>query len=327
MVRIGVLGAGHLGKIHLKLLKEIPDFEVVGFFDPDAKNAAYAEATFNIPRFNSIHKLIDACDAVDIVTPTISHYDCGRAALKKAKHIFVEKPLANTVHEAKYLMALAHEANVKAQVGHVERFNPAFLAIKDIDVQPMFIESHRLSTFNPRGTDVSVVLDLMIHDIDIVLHLVHSNVKKVSASGVKVISNQPDIANARLEFDNGCVANLTASRISMKKMRKMRLFQRDAYISVDFGENMTEILTLSDAKNDEDAFTIDINTGDSSKKKAVRMSKPEIIPVNAIKMELALFAKAIINDTETPVTIEDGYRALQVAHMILNKIEKNVAYR
>ncbi len=327
MVRIGVLGAGHLGKIHLKLLKEIPDFEVVGFFDPDAKNAAYAEATFNIPRFNSIHKLIDACDAVDIVTPTISHYDCARAALKKAKHIFVEKPLANTVHEAKYIMALAHEANVKAQVGHVERFNPAFLAIKDIDVQPMFIESHRLSTFNPRGTDVSVVLDLMIHDIDIVLHLVHSNVKKVSASGVKVISNQPDIANARLEFDNGCVANLTASRISMKKMRKMRLFQRDAYISVDFGENMTEILTLSDAKSDEDAFTIDINTGDSTKKKAVRMSKPEIIPVNAIKMELELFAKAIINDTETPVTIDDGYRALQVAHMILHKIEKNVAYR
>lgn len=316
-----------MGKIHLKLLKEIPDFEVVGFFDPDAKNAAYAEATFNIPRFNSIHKLIDACDAVDIVTPTISHYDCARAALKKAKHIFVEKPLANTVHEAKYIMALAHEANVKAQVGHVERFNPAFLAIKDIDVQPMFIESHRLSTFNPRGTDVSVVLDLMIHDIDIVLHLVHSNVKKVSASGVKVISNQPDIANARLEFDNGCVANLTASRISMKKMRKMRLFQRDAYISVDFGENMTEILTLSDAKSDEDAFTIDINTGDSTKKKAVRMSKPEIIPVNAIKMELELFAKAIINDTETPVTIDDGYRALQVAHMILHKIEKNVAYR
>jgi predicted dehydrogenase len=327
MVRIGVLGAGHLGKIHLKLLKEIPEFEVVGFFDPDAKNAAYAESTFNIPRFNSIHKLIDACDAVDIVTPTISHYDCARAALKKAKHIFIEKPLANTVHEAKYMMALAHEANVKAQVGHVERFNPAFLAIKDIDVQPMFIESHRLSTFNPRGTDVSVVLDLMIHDIDIVLHLVHSNVKKVSASGVKVISNQPDIANARLEFDNGCVANLTASRISMKKMRKMRLFQRDSYISVDFGENVTEILTLSDAKSDEDAFTIDINTGDTSKKKAVRMSKPEIIPVNAIKMELALFAQAIINDTETPVTIDDGYRALQVAHMILHKIEKNVAYR
>jgi len=261
------------------------------------------------------------------VTPTISHYDCARAALKKAKHIFIEKPLANTVNEAKYIMSLAHEANVKAQVGHVERFNPAFLAIKDLDIQPMFIESHRLSTFNPRGTDVSVVLDLMIHDIDIVLHLVHSNVKKVSASGVKVLSNQPDIANARLEFDNGCVANLTASRISMKKMRKMRLFQRDAYIAVDFGENMTEILTMSDANPDEDAFTIEINTGDASKKRVIKMDKPVITPVNAIKMELEQFAKAIINDTDTPVTIEDGYRALQVAHMILHKIEKNVAYR
>ena len=327
MVKIGVLGAGHLGKIHLKLLKEIPDFEVVGFYDPDPTNAKYAEETFQIPRFSSIHKLIEVCDAVDIVTPTISHYDCARAALKKAKHIFVEKPLANTVNEAKYIMSLAHEANVKAQVGHVERFNPAFLAIKDLDVQPMFIESHRLSTFNPRGTDVSVVLDLMIHDLDIVLKLVHSNVKKVSASGVKVVSNQPDIANARLEFDNGCVANLTASRISMKKMRKMRLFQRDAYISVDFGENMTEILTLSDAKPGDDSLTIEINTGDASKKRAVKLERPEIVPVNAIKMELELFAKAIINDTETPVTIEDGYRALQVAHMILHKIEKNVAYR
>ncbi|MGB4931506.1 MAG: Gfo/Idh/MocA family oxidoreductase, partial [Chitinophagales bacterium] len=181
--------------------------------------------------------------------------------------------------------------------------------------------------FNPRGTDVSVVLDLMIHDIDIVLHLVHSNVKKVSASGVKVISNQPDIANARLEFDNGCVANLTASRISMKKMRKMRLFQRDAYIAVDFGENMTEILTMSDAKPGDEALTIEINTGDASKKKSVKMEKPAIVAGNAIKMELEMFAKAIINDTETPVTIEDGYRALQVAHMILHKIEKNVAYR
>lgn len=327
MVKIGVLGAGHLGKIHLKLLKEIPEFELVGFFDPDHTNAAYAEEVLGITRFNSIHKLIDAVEAVDIVTPTLSHYDCARAALKKARHIFVEKPLANTVHEAKYMMSLAHEANVKAQVGHVERFNPAFLATAGMDLQPMFIESHRLSTFNPRGTDVSVVLDLMIHDIDIVLHVVKSNVKRVSASGVKVISNQPDIANARLEFDNGCVANLTASRISMKKMRKMRLFQRDAYIAVDFGENMTEILTLSDANNGDDALTIEINTGNSYKKRAVHLHRPEIQPVNAIKMELEMFARAILNDTETPVTIEDGFRALQVAHLILNKIEKNIAYR
>lgn len=327
MVRIGVLGAGHLGKIHLKLLKEIPEFELVGFYDPDETNAQNAEKTFGITRFANIHKLIDAVDAVDIVTPTVSHYDCARAALKKAKHIFVEKPLANSVHEAKYLMSLAHEANVKAQVGHVERFNPAFLAVQGIDLQPMFIESHRLSSFNPRGTDVSVVLDLMIHDIDIILHIVKSNVKRVSASGVKVISNQPDIANARLEFDNGCVANLTASRISMKKMRKMRMFQRDMYIAVDFGENVTEILTLTDAISGEDALTIDINTGNSFKKKALHMHKPAVVPVNAIKMELELFANAILNDTETPVTIDDGYRALQVAHMILHKIEKNIAYR
>ncbi len=326
MVKIGVLGAGHLGKIHLKLLKEIPEFELVGFYDPDDTNALYAEKAFGIQRFSNIHRLIDTVDAVDIVTPTVSHYDCARTALKKAKHVFIEKPLANSVQEAKYLVSLAHEGNVKAQVGHVERFNPAFLAVKGIDLQPMFIESHRLSSFNPRGTDVSVVLDLMIHDIDIILHLVKSNVKRVSASGVKVISNQPDIANARLEFDNGCVANLTASRISLKKMRKMRMFQRDAYISVDFGENVTEILTLTDAIEGEDALTIDINTGDSFKKRALHLEKPEVIPINAIKMELELFAKAIINDTETPVTIEDGYRALQVAHMILHKIEKNIAF-
>lgn len=326
MVKIGVLGAGHLGKIHIKLLKEIPTVELVGFYDPSDANATQVVAQYGVPRFQNMHKLIDACDAIDIVTPTVSHYECARAAIKKAKHIFIEKPLANTVHEAKSLVALAHEAHIKAQVGHVERFNPAFLAVRDQHMAPMFIESHRLSTFNPRGTDVSVVLDLMIHDIDIVLHLVRSNVKKVSASGVKVISNQPDIANARLEFDNGCVANLTASRISMKKMRKMRLFQRDSYVSIDFAENVTEILTLSDANPDSDALTIEINTGDVFSKKAVKLERPEVLPVNAIKMELEMFAASIINDSETPVTIEDGFRALQVAHMILQKVEKNAAF-
>lgn len=327
MVKIGVLGAGHLGKIHIKLLKEIANAELIGFYDPSDANAAVVAEQFGVTRFTNMHKLIEACDAIDIVTPTLTHYECARAAIKKAKHIFIEKPLANTVHEAKSLVSLAHEAQVKAQVGHVERFNPAFLALGDQPVQPMFIESHRLSTFNPRGTDVSVVLDLMIHDIDIVLHLVRSNVKKVSASGVRVISNQPDIANARLEFDNGCVANLTASRISMKKMRKMRLFQRDAYISVDFGENMTEILTLEKAKPGDDALTIDINTGDAFDKKAVHLRRPEVQPVNAIKMELELFIQAIIEDKEPPVTIEDGYRALQVAHMILQKVEKNASFQ
>ncbi|MEZ5014317.1 MAG: Gfo/Idh/MocA family oxidoreductase [Chitinophagales bacterium] len=327
MVRIGVLGAGHLGKIHLKLIREIPEFELTGFYDPDDAAARHVMDTYGIHRFPSVAACIEASDAVDIVTPTLSHFECAKAALKKARHIFIEKPLAHTVHEAKQIMQLAHEANVKAQVGHVERFNPAFMAVQHLDMQPKFIEAHRLSTFNPRGTDVAVVLDLMIHDIDIILHLVRSNVKKVSASGVNVISNQPDIANARIEFDNGCVANLTASRISMKKMRKMRIFQRDAYISVDFAENQAQILTLTEAGEQEEGLTIDINTGDSFQKKAVRMESPEVQPVNAIKEELTCFARAILDNSEPPVTIDDGFRALQVAHMILHKIEKNLAFK
>ncbi|MBC8173430.1 MAG: Gfo/Idh/MocA family oxidoreductase [Chitinophagales bacterium] len=324
MIKIGLLGAGHLGKIHLKLLQEIPDFEFTGFYDPDEKNAQAVLKNHQVKRFSSVEELIEASDAVDIVTPTLSHYECACKAIKKSKHIFIEKPVANTVKEAKELMLLVQEAGIKAQVGHVERFNPAYLAVQHVNLQPMFIEAHRLSNFNPRGTDVSVVLDLMIHDIDIILSLVKSNIKKVSASGVAVISNQPDIANARIEFDNGCVANLTASRISMKQMRKMRLFQKDAYISIDFAEKMTEILTLSDAKENDEALTIEINTGNAFEKKVVKMEKPEILPVNAIKMELELFAKAILHDTETPVTISDGYHALQVAHTILHKIEKSV---
>jgi predicted dehydrogenase len=323
MVRIGVLGAGHLGKIHLKLIQEIPDFELVGFYDPDDTNAELVISQLGVQRFLSIDELIDASDAVDIVTPTLSHYDCARKALKKTRHIFIEKPLANTVKEAREILSLVKEAGVKAQVGHVERFNPAFLAIQDRSLKPMFIESHRLAYFNPRGTDVSVVLDLMIHDIDIVLHLVKSTVKKVHASGVSVISNQPDIANARIEFDNGCVANLTASRISMKVMRKMRLFQKDAYISIDFAEKEAEVFSLSDTNEGDDALTIEVNTGGIYGRKAIKLEKPETHPINSIKMELSLFAKAIINDTETAVPVADGFHAMEVAHQVLEKIRKN----
>jgi predicted dehydrogenase len=307
----------------LKLIQEIPDFELVGFYDPDDLNAQKVIDKLGVKRFPNIDSLIDAVDAVDIVTPTLSHYDCARAALKKTRHIFIEKPLANTVQEAREIHELVKEAGVKAQVGHVERFNPAFLAIKGRSLKPMFIESHRLAFFNPRGTDVSVVLDLMIHDIDIILHLVRSSVKRVHASGVSVISNQPDIANARIEFDNGCVANLTASRISMKVMRKMRLFQKDAYISIDFGEKEAEIFSLSDTKEHEDALTIEVNTGDQFAQKAIRLEKPEITPVNSIQMELAMFARSILDDHDPPVTVADGFHALEVAHLVLEKIRKN----
>jgi predicted dehydrogenase len=260
---------------------------------------------------------MDACDAVDIVAPTIHHFELCKMALRKGKHVFVEKPLANTMDEARELVKLAKESNLKFQVGHVERFNPAFLALKDYTLKPMFIEVHRLAEFNPRGTDVSVVLDLMIHDIDIILHLVNSNVSYISANGVAVMSETPDIANVRIEFDNGCVANLTSSRISLKKMRKIRLFQKDAYIGIDFLDKKTEIIRL-DQPDDKNDFSFDIETNHGTK--SIGISNPKVEAVNAIKMELQCFKDAIVNNHETPVTIIDGFRAMEIAHLILEKI-------
>ena len=244
MLKIGVLGVGHLGRIHLKCIELVDELELVGFFDPNEKNASTALKNHKIQRFDSLEDLIAAVDMVDIVTPTTTHFRLAKKSIEAGKHVFIEKPVTNTISEAEELLSLAKEMNVKVQVGHVERFNPAFLSLKDTDLKPMFIEAHRLAMFNPRGTDVSVVLDLMIHDLDIVLSLVDSEVKGVHASGVNVVSDSPDIANVRLEFENGCVANLTASRISMKQMRKVRLFQPDAYISLDFLEKNTLIKTL-----------------------------------------------------------------------------------
>ena len=246
MLNIGVLGAGHLGKIHIKCIKEIPEFNFTGFYDPDPSNSSKVEKEFNVRRFESLDTLIDSVDVVDIVTPTLSHFECAAKSLKKCRHVFIEKPIVTSIEEARELIKIANEANVKVQVGHVERFNPAFLAVESYFDHPMFIESHRLAQFNPRGTDVPVILDLMIHDIDIILSVVKSNIKKISASGVAVVSDTPDIANARIEFDNGCVANLTASRISLKNMRKSRFFQKDAYISVDFLKKEVEVFRIKD---------------------------------------------------------------------------------
>ncbi|MBT8321849.1 MAG: Gfo/Idh/MocA family oxidoreductase, partial [Eudoraea sp.] len=234
MLKVGVLGAGHLGKIHLRLLQESPKYELIGFYDPDAIIGKHVAEEFGYTYIDNLNALIDAVDVVDIVTPTLSHFDCAKKAMEKGKHIFIEKPITKTLEEAEEMLRLQKKFQVKGQVGHVERFNPAFKAIKNNIANPMFIEAHRLAEFNPRGTDVPVVLDLMIHDIDIILSVVDSEVKQINASGVSVISKSPDIANARIEFENGCVANLTSSRISLKNMRKSRFFQRDAYISVDF---------------------------------------------------------------------------------------------
>ena len=319
MLKIAVFGTGHLGKYHLNNWLEIPDVQLVGFFDPDDNNAKAVEEKYQIKRFTDSDALMDACDAVDIVAPTIHHYHLCDAALRKGKHVFVEKPLANSMDEARMLVKLAKESNLTFQVGHVERFNPAFLAVKDYQLQPMFIEVHRLAQFNPRGTDVSVILDLMIHDIDIILHLVKSNVSQISANGVAVMSDTPDIANVRIEFDNGCVANLTSSRISMKKMRKIRLFQKDAYIGIDFLDKKTEIIRLN-TPGDKNVFTFDIDTNNG--KKTIAIASPAIADVNAIKMELEAFKIAILQHTEPPVTVLDGFRAMEVAHQILEKINK-----
>lgn len=320
MLKIGLIGAGHLGKFHLNNWLEIDDVKLVGFYDSDVANAKAVSEKHDLKAYASAEALMNDCDAVDIVAPTTFHYDLCALALRKGKHVFVEKPLTNTMEEAKALVKLAKESNLKFQVGHIERFNPAFAALAEHKLDPMFIEVHRLAQFNPRGTDVSVILDLMIHDIDIILHLVKSNVSYIAANGVSVLSDTPDIANVRIEFDNGCVANLTASRISMKKMRKMRIFQRDAYVGIDFLDKKTEIIR-QDQPGDKNVFTFDIDTGKG--KKTVAIANPTIPDWNAMKQELVAFRDAIVDNKETPVTILDGFRAMEVAHLILDKIARN----
>lgn len=323
MIKICVLGVGHLGKIHVKCIQQIENFQLIGFFDPDDDNAEKVTEDFNIKRYTDIETLISEVDVVDIVTPTISHFDCASKALKLFKHVFIEKPIVTTPEEARQLIELAEEANVKVQVGHVERFNPAFLAAKSYLDKPMFIETHRLALFNPRGTDVPVILDLMIHDIDIILSVVKSPIKKINASGIKVVSDTPDIANARIEFDNGCVANLTASRISLKDMRKSRFFQKDAYISIDFLKKIAEVVTMKNIDPDKAGpFDMIIDLGDSKGYKQISIEKPEIKEINAIKFELESFYNSITSNTTPPVTINDGYYALDVAYQIIDKVNQ-----
>jgi predicted dehydrogenase len=321
MLKVGVFGTGHLGKFHLNNWKLIPEAEVVGFYDPNDQIAAEVIEKYKIPRYADPAKLLDACDAADIIAPTPAHFNLCEQAIRKGKHVFVEKPLANNMEEARTILKLVKESNIKLQVGHVERFNPAFLALEGIPLQPMFIEVHRLAEFNPRGTEVSVILDLMIHDIDIILHIVNSEVKNIYSSGVAVMTDTPDIANVRIEFNNGCVANLTSSRISMKKMRKMRIFQKDAYIGVDFLNKKSEIISLNHSDNETDGFSFEIETMNGPKSILVR--NPEVPDINAIRMELEKFTESVLENKPTLVSEMDGYRAMDVAHQILQKIKHN----
>lgn len=295
---------------------------LVGFYDPSDEAADEAVAQYGVPRFTTVQSLLDEVDSVDIVTTTIAHYELAKDCLNQGKHVFIEKPLAHTLAEGQEIAALVAKTELKCQVGHVERYNPALLALKGHKLNPMFIEAHRLAQFNPRGTDVSVILDLMIHDIDVVLHLVKSPVAAISASGVAVMSQTPDIVNARIEFENGCVANLTASRISLKKMRKLRMFQRDAYIGVDFLDKKTEVIRLKEGSADDGVLDFPVELADGSQK-VISVQMPSVEPLNAIHAELSAFARAIAGNTEVEVSVTDGYAAMEVAHAILEKMTRH----
>jgi predicted dehydrogenase len=325
-LKIGVIGVGHLGRWHVEQLKDISEAELVGFYDADRKKSDTIEQEYSIKAYTNYPDLLNEVDAVSIVTPTSSHFTIARDALNARKHIFIEKPITETVEEGEKLVKLARDSQLKLQVGHIERFNPAILALEKLTINPLFIESHRMSNFNPRGTDVAVVLDLMIHDIDLILTFVNSPVKTIDASGVSIISPKEDIANCRINFENGAVANVTASRISTRKMRKMRFFQPGAYISVDFLEGTSEVYELINptVTSSPENLSISFGTmGEGKNAREIRYSRYEKKDINPLNYELSRFIHAVIDDTNPPVDGEQGVRALKVAREILENIEEH----
>lgn len=318
MIKVGVIGAGHLGKIHLNILSN-SDFNLIGFHDTDVENSEKLASENGYVFFKEIDSLINLIDAVVIVSPTTTHFEIAKKCIKKGKHIFVEKPLTTNSKEARIINKLAKEGNIIGQVGFVERYNQAFISCKEFIDKPKFIESHRLSDFNPRGTDVSVIMDLMIHDIDIILNINQSKVKKIDASGVSIISSTPDIANARIEFENGCIANLTSSRISLKKMRKTRIFQDNAYISINFLEKDFQVVKIrdKDTNDNENSLVIKNNLG---QEKVIFFENPEINEINSIEAELNDFFNSIKNKSESKVSLNDGLMALEVAEEIMSQL-------
>ena len=321
-LNVGVIGVGHLGSLHAKMYGQISSIKLVGVYDSDSQRSQRLAAEFGIKAFPTLDDLLSQVEAVSIATSTQSHYDVAMQVIKRGVHLLIEKPITATIEQAKALTERAEIKGLKLQVGHIERFNPAILALEPYNITPLFIESHRLAQFNPRGSDVAVVLDLMIHDIDLILSLVKSKVTRIDANGIAVISETPDIANARLQFENGCVANVTASRISQNKMRKMRLFQRDAYISIDFAQGLSEVFRLVDEQTPNVKSTMMLGKIDQGQhKRIIVYEQPEVQEINALKYELERFVESVQKNIETPVTGRDGLHALEVAQEILQKIE------
>ena len=318
MLKVGVVGCGHLGKIHIKLLIQSKNYSLSGIYDSNSKISELAALDFKCKAYQTFESMLEEIDVLDIVTPTPSHFEYAKIAIEKGVHVFIEKPVCSNIFESNELINISKSHDVKIQVGHVERFNPAYTAVEKNINKPMFIESHRLAKFNPRGTDVSVVLDLMIHDIDIILNSVKSNVKQISSSSVSVISDSPDIANARIEFENGCVANLTASRVSLKNMRKTRFFQSGKYISIDFLNKESEVVEIDDESSGIPVMTLELNNG---KQKRIYFNKPTILENNAILDELDSFANSIKNNTKPKVDIADGHNALEIALRIIDNFK------
>jgi len=322
-IKAGVIGCGHLGKSHIKNVKDIEeenkDVKLTGIYDVNTEEANGLAEKYGIKAYGTLEEMLNEVNAVLIVTPTTTHYEIAKETLKRNIHTFIEKPVTETLQEAEDLEVLK-QAGTIVQVGHIERFNPAILAVEKYNITPLFIETHRLAQFNPRGTDVSVIKDLMIHDIDIILNLVKSRVKSIEANGVGVLTDTIDIANTRLNFENGCVANITASRISLNKMRKMRIFQKNAYISIDFLNNTAEVFRLSE-DSDTNIFSMPVNYNGKDYK--IVYEKPTTDIKNAMRYEEELFFNSILNNTEPEVTLRDGKEAIEIANKILEKIETN----
>jgi predicted dehydrogenase len=328
-IKIGIIGCGHLGKFHIKnlvdLSKEREDIEIKGVYDINPEKMEYVKDNFHLNTYKSKDELYNDINTIIIVTPTVTHYELAKSAIEKNINCFIEKPVTSKVTEAYDLLEYAKNKNIKIQVGHIERFNPALLALDKYDINPLFIESHRLSEFNPRGTDVSVIQDLMIHDIDIILSLVNSEIESIEANGVAVITNKIDIANSRIKFKNGCVANLTASRISQKKMRKMRIFQKDMYISVDFSKNSSEIFNLLRDEDKSKSTGVVIGPFEYEKNKIlISYENKTVTDINPMKYELNKFFDSIVKDLIPEIDIKSAVEAVEVAQIISDKIQESL---
>lgn len=323
-LNVGVVGTGHLGKLHIKMFRDIENCNLVGVHDSNTEQAKLASDKFSVKVFDSLESLLENVNAISIAATTSAHYELAKECLQAGRHLFIEKPITATIPEAEEIVDLANSLNLKLQIGHIERFNPALVSMEKYIIDPKFIQTDRLAQFNPRGTDVAVVLDLMIHDIDIILSLIKSKVENIEANGVAVVSDNIDIANARIQFENGSVANVTASRISQKKMRKMRIFQRNSYVALDFVTGVSEVYRLLPVDQEVEHSLIsfgEIGVGD--KKKRLVYEQPEHKHVNALKYELQLFVDSVLENKNPVITGSDGLRALRIAKIIIDKIQSS----